>query len=136
MTRIEGTIGTRLLSIILVDDNETARSALRTLISDYPQVGSVREAANADELFDMLGGTPPDIVLMEVSLPGMDGFEVTERLLKLHLFIKVILLTVHNTEEYGAKANECGALAFISKQDVVEGLEEALNGIFNEVRTT
>lgn len=59
MTRIEGTIGTRLLSIILVDDNETARSALRTLISDYPQVGSVREAANADELFDMLGGTPP-----------------------------------------------------------------------------
>lgn len=69
---------------------------------------------------------------MEVSLPGMDGFEVTERLLKLHLFIKVILLTVHNTEEYGAKANACGALAFISKQDVVEGLEEALNGIFNE----
>ena len=136
MTHSEGTVETGRLSVTLVDDNRTYRSALRTMISDYPQIGTVREAANADELFDMLGDSPPDVVIMDVSMPGMDGFEATERLYYQHPHIKVIILTIYNTEEYQTKAKQCGAVAFVAKQDAVEGLEVALKAIFHQNNAT
>lgn len=134
MTHIEGTIEQRGISVTLVDDNQTYRSVLKTMISDYPQVGSVQEAGDADEFFANLSEPPPDLIIMDVSMPGMDGFEATERLLAQHPSAKVIILTIHNTDEHRSKARQAGAVAFMPKQAVADRLEAVLNGLFNEVR--
>ena len=129
MTHIEGTLETRLLSIILVDEDQNYWPTLNRLIVKYPEIGSVRIAAFAGELFDMLGDTPPDVVIIDSSMPGMDGFAATKRLLAMHPTVKVVILSNHNTDEYRDKARACGAEVFIPKQDAAEGLETVLKDI-------
>ena len=69
---------------------------------------------------------------MDVSMPGMDGFDATEKLLSRHSSVKVIILTIYDTEEYRKRAKESGAMTYIVKQDVVTKLDAALNSIFRQ----
>ena len=120
------------LTLMIVDDNKTYRRTLKRLINEYPQLSEVTEAANADEMFALIGNDPPDIVTMDVSMPGMDGFDATEKLLSRHSSVKVIILTIYDTEEYRKRAKESGAMTYIVKQDVVTKLDAALNSIFRQ----
>ena len=120
------------LTLMIVDDNKTYRRTLKRLINEYPQLSEVTEAANADEMFALIGNDPPDIVTMDVSMPGMDGFDATEKLLSRHSSVKVIILTIYDTDEYRKRAKESGAIAYIVKQDAVVQLDAALNSIFRE----
>ena len=117
---------------MIVDDNKTYRNSLKKLIDDYPQISAVAEAANADEMFARIGDEPPDIITMDVSMPGMDGFDATEKLLSRHSSVKVIILTIYDTAEYRKRAKESGALTYIVKQDAVVQLDAALNSIFRQ----
>ena len=120
------------LTLMIVDDNKTYRNTLKKLFNEYPQLSEVAEAANADEMFARIGDEPPDIVTMDVSMPGMDGFDATEKLLSRHSSVKVIILTIYDTEEYRKRAKESGAMTYIVKQDVVTKLDAALNSIFKQ----
>ena len=120
------------LTLLIVDDNKTYRSALKRVMDGYPQISEVVEAANADEMFALIGDEPPDIVIMDVSMPGMDGFEATEKLLGRHSSVKVIILTIYDTDEYRKRAKESGAIAYIAKQDAAEQLDAALHSIFRQ----
>ena len=117
---------------MIVDDNKTYRNSLKKLINEYHQISDVAEAANADEMFARIGDEPPDIVTMDVSMPGMDGFDATEKLLSRHSSVKVIILTIYDTDKYRKRAKESGAMSYIVKQDVVTKLDAALNSIFRE----
>ena len=120
------------LALLIVDDNKNFRSALKRVMNEYPQLSEVSEAANADEMFARIGDEPPDIVIMDVSMPGMDGFDATEKLLSRHKSVKVIILTIYDTDEYRARAKESGAIAYIVKQDAVTQLDAALYPIFRQ----
>ena len=120
------------LTLLIVDDNKTYRSALKKVIDEYPQISEVAEAGNADEMFAQIGDEPPDIVIMDVSMPGMDGFDATEKLLSRHSSVKVIILTIYDTDEYRKRAKESGAIAYIPKQDAAEQLDAALHSIFGQ----
>ncbi len=121
------------LTIMIVDDNKTYRNSLKKLINEYPQISEVSEAANADEMFAQIGDEPPDIVTMDVSMPGMDGFDATEKLLSRHSSVKVIILTIFDTDEYRKRAKQSGALTYIVKQDAVAQLDVALHSIFRQM---
>ena len=120
------------LTLMIVDDNKTYRNSLKKLTNEYPQLSEVTEAANADEMFELIGDDPPDIVTIDVSMPGMDGFDATEKLLSRHSSVKVIILTIYDTDEYRKRAKESGSIAYIVKQDVVAQLDAALNAIFKQ----
>ncbi len=121
------------LALLIVDDNKNFRSSLKRVMSEYTQISEAAEAANADEMFAQIGDEPPDIVIMDVSMPGMDGFDATKKLLSRHKSVKVIILTIYDTDEYRERAKESGAIAYIVKQDAVTQLDEALHPIFRQM---
>lgn len=120
------------LALLIVDDNKNFRSVLKRVLDEYPQISAVAEAGNADEMFAQIGDAPPEIVIMDVSMPGMDGFDATKKLLSRHKSVKVIILTIYDTAEYRERAKESGAIAYIVKQDAVTQLDEALHAIFSQ----
>ena len=117
---------------MIVDDNQAFRNVLKEVIGQYPQIGKVTEATTAYDMLDQIENEIPDIIIMDVSMPGMDGFEATEELLKKYPSIKVIILTIYDTIEYRTRATESGAIAYIVKQDSVDELDVVLKSIFKE----
>ena len=120
------------LALLIVDDNKNFRSVLKRVMDEYPQISEVAEAGNANEMFAQIGDALPDIVIMDVSMPGMDGFDATKKLLSRHKSVKVIILTIYDTDEYRKRAKESGAMTYIVKQDVVTKLDATLNSIFRQ----
>ncbi len=125
-------MGTATFSMILVDDNRVFRSVFKKVLEQYPQINSVKEAETADELFEIIKHAPADIITMDTSLPGLDSFEATKKLLRHNPSTKVIMISVHDTPEYRKLAKEAGALAYIVKHDLVEKLDDVLKLIFRE----
>ena len=104
---------TPCVHILIVDDQPRARQSLRALLSSWPSAGEVQEAADGREAVGLLEKWLPDVVLMDVRMPGMDGLAAT-RYIKAHWpRVKVVVLTLYG--EYEAEALAAGADAFIGK---------------------
>jgi len=102
---------------------------LRKLISDDPGFHVVGEAGDGQELLDLLKQIPCDIILMDLSMPVMNGFQALEVIKKDYPRIRVLLLTMHNSHEYFRQAVSRGVDGYILKEDVYESLLWALNAI-------
>ena len=101
------------IRVLVVDDQLRARQSLKTLLATCPQIKEVREAALAREAVSLIQESQPDVVLMDVQMPEMNGMQAT-RLVKLQWpQVKVIILTLY--AEYAAEARAAGADAFICK---------------------
>ena len=115
---------------MLVEDEEGFRRSLAELLrSRFPSM-VLDEAANGSEAMEKLKNFLPQLIFMDIKLPGQNGLEITERIKALHPDINVIILTSYDFPEYREAARECGADCFLSKgsstadqiQDVVEEL--------------
>ena len=114
----------------LVEDQEGFRRGLAELLrSRFPSM-VLDEAANGSEAMEKLKNFLPQLIFMDIKLPGQNGLEITKRIKALHPDINVIILTSYDFPEYREAARECGADCFLSKgsstadqiQDVVEEL--------------
>ena len=122
------------IRVLVVDDQPRARQSLRVLLATYPQVKEVREATLACEAMRMMEESQPDVVLMDVRMPEVNGLEVT-RLIKLKWpQVKVIVLTMY--AEYEADARKVGADSFICKGEPPERLFAALEDVMEQVSDT
>jgi len=115
--------------ILLADDHAILRLGLRKLIADDPGFHVVGEAGDGQELLDLLKQIPCDIILMDLSMPVMNGFQALEVIKKDYPRIRVLLLTMHNSHEYFRQAVSRGVDGYILKEDVYESLLWALNAI-------
>jgi DNA-binding NarL/FixJ family response regulator len=107
----------RPIRVLIVDDQEPFRAALRMvveLMDDFEVAGEAHDGESGLTLADEL---VPDLVLMDVQMPGIDGIEATRRLTAAHGDIRVIVLSTYHAREYGSSAIEAGAVAFISKAE-------------------
>lgn len=117
---------------MIVDDHTLFRTGLQMLLEKHDGINVVSEAANAADALDKLKEHCVDIVLMDISLPGMDGLDATSRIKKEYPSVKVIILTMHNDEPYLLKALEAGAAGYILKEaastELVSAVQAANKG--------
>ena len=106
--------------VLVVDDQPRARQSLKTLLVTCPQVKEVREATLAREAMRLIGESQPDVVLMDVQMPEMNGLQATRLVKAQWPQVKVIVLTLY--AEYAAEALAAGADAFICKGEPAEKL--------------
>jgi DNA-binding NarL/FixJ family response regulator len=115
-------------TVLIVDDNEGFRAFAGTLLcrQGFDVVG---EAGDGESALEAARRLQPDVLLLDVQLPDIDGFEVTRRLLCEQAGTRVVLISARDRRDYGAAVVDCGARAFISKDDVSgPALEAALVG--------
>jgi two-component system, NarL family, response regulator NreC len=102
--------------ILLVDDHALLRAGLRALLATEPDITVVGEAGTGEEAIERLSVTAPDLVLMDLSMPGMGGLEATRQITARHPDIRVLILTVHAEEEYLMPVLEAGGSGYVMKQ--------------------
>jgi DNA-binding NarL/FixJ family response regulator len=107
--------GSERLSVVVVDDQHLVRAGFRALLESEPDIAVVGEASNGLEALDVVRATKPNIVLMDVRMPEMDGLEATRRLLEESPATRVLILTTFDLDEYVYNGLKAGASGFVLK---------------------
>jgi DNA-binding NarL/FixJ family response regulator len=115
--------------ILLVDDHEVVRLGLKSLLERHPQFDIVGEASSAREAMEVVNNTHPDVVVMDIRLPGTSGIEVCEEITGRFPETKVIMLTSYAEDEMLFSAIRAGASGYILKQIGGEDLVRALEAV-------
>ena len=112
--------------IIIVDDHLIFRQGLKAIIN-YEEIGTiVGEATNGIEFIELLSRLKPDLVLMDIDMPQMDGFDATKKALEILPDLKIIAFTLFTEDEYSQRMMEIGAMGFIQKSSGFYELENAI----------
>ncbi len=117
----------RKLKVIVVEDHESMREGLKFIVSGSDQFECVDAVATAEACLQAVKTVTPDIVMMDINLPGMSGIECTARLVNDFPDIKVLICTVHEDEDKIFKALAAGAGGYILKKSTPQQMIEALN---------
>ncbi len=115
--------------IIIVDDHEVVRLGLRSLLDQYPQYEVISEASSANEVIQQVDKLDPDIILMDIRLPGKSGIEACEEIKKKKPDIKIIMLTSYAEDEMLFSAIKSGASGYVLKQINSQGLIKSLEAV-------
>jgi len=117
------------ISILLADDHTLVRAGIRALIEQLPTVKVVGEAMDGREALRMVKERKPDLILMDVAMPGLNGLEATARLSKEFPAVKVIILSMYANEEYVREAINSGAAGYLVKRSATTELERAITAV-------
>lgn len=104
-----------MISVLVVDDHELVRSGISRMLADNPDIKVVGEAASGEEAIDAVRNERPDIVLMDIRMPGIGGLEATRKILRLDDSIRVIVVTACADDPYPTRVMQAGATAYITK---------------------
>ena len=115
--------------VLLVDDQQLLRLAYRMLIDAAPDLRVAGEAGDGHEALRLIAQDPPDVVLMDVRMPRMDGIEATEQIAAHHPQVKVLVLTTFDLDEYAFAAFRAGASGFVLKNIEPDLLMDAIRTI-------
>jgi two-component system response regulator NreC len=117
------------IRLMLVDDHEVIRVGLKTFLQTQPDFEVVAEAGNGEDAVNRAMESHPDVILMDITMPGVDGMEATRRLRVLCPLCLVLALTVHDDKQYLMQMLAAGASGYITKQAAAEELVEAIHTI-------
>lgn len=115
--------------IVLVDDHEVVRLGLKSLLDHNPQFEVVGEAGNAKEALEQVGAHRPDVVLMDIRLPGISGIEACEEITQNFPDTRVIMLTSYAEDEMLFSAIRAGASGYVLKQIASDDLIKAIEAV-------
>lgn len=114
------------LRVLLADDHTLVRAGIRALLEKLPGVHVVCEASDGREVLDQVATCPPDVVLMDIAMPGLNGLEATARLTREFPNVRVIVLSMYLNEEYIRRALQAGAAGYLLKAAATAELATAL----------
>jgi DNA-binding NarL/FixJ family response regulator len=114
------------IRILLVDDHTLVRAGFRSLLEDLAEVRIIAEAENGREALGLVAQHRPDVVLMDITMPGLNGLEAVARIKQDFPRVRVIILSMHAGEEYVLRALRVGATGYLLKDANIEELERAL----------
>lgn len=104
-----------MVRVAIVDDQDLIRLGIECILSAHRDITVVGLAENGHEAVRLVRTEKPDVLLMDLSMPGLDGIETTKRIVEEGFGTGIILLTMHTAEEYAVRALQAGALGFLSK---------------------
>ncbi len=108
---------TRTVRVLIVDDQEPFRSAAKMVVELTDGFEVAGEAGNGEDGVALFADLAPDLVLMDIKMPGMDGLEATRQILAGDPNARVVVLSTYEAGEFEERAHGAGAIAFISKSD-------------------
>lgn len=120
----------REIKIALIDDHKLFREGVKRILSFESSFEVVAEADDGEGVNEMIKAHNPDIVLMDINMPGINGIEATKKLLKENPETKVIILSIHDDESYVTHALQSGAQGYLLKEIDTESLLEAIKVVY------
>ncbi|MDF1550914.1 MAG: response regulator transcription factor [Bacteroidales bacterium] len=121
---------TNKIKIFLVDDHSLFREGLKFLLSNTESVSEIFEAENGAILLKALEDVQPDVILMDIEMPVMNGIEATQKVLELSKDVKVIALSMHGDENYYTEMINAGAKGFLLKNSKFEDVLKAISEVY------
>jgi two-component system response regulator NreC len=118
------------IRILIADDHGVLRAGLRALLSAEAELEVIEEATNGEEALKLSKELQPDIVLMDISMPGATGIDVTRRLKQILPDVRILILTVHEDEGLLQEAIQAGASGYIVKRAVESELIDAIRAVW------
>jgi DNA-binding NarL/FixJ family response regulator len=118
------------MKIMIVDDSVAFRDAIRHLLSKNPAYHIVAEAENGRIAFGMLEKNRPDIILMDIEMPVMNGIQATKLMLEKNKELKIIAISMHHEKLYLNDILNAGFKAFVNKNNVFDQLENAIDNVY------
>src|ERR671921_960924 len=117
--------------LAIVDDHELARESLQNMLSDQDDIDIVGEAANGRQAILLCSRLDPDLILMDVRMPEMDGLAATKEVKQRYPEISVMMLTMHENPDYLLEALKAGAAGYVLKDAPQEEIIEAVRRVSN-----
>jgi two-component system response regulator NreC len=122
----------RQIRILLADDHTVVREGLRALLERQPDMTVTAEAADGRTCLELVAEHAPDVVMMDVAMPGMNGIEAARRIVASHPGVAVVMLSMHQDESYVLRALKSGAKGYLLKdsprEDVLASIRAAAEG--------
>lgn len=123
-----------MIQVLLADDHSIVRAGLARIIAESGDMEVMAEAADGRETIALVQKKVPDVVVLDISMPGLDGLEVAARLLSLHPDLPIIILTMHEEEQYVLRAVEVGVMGYVTKRSAPEQLVGAIRKVYGGSR--
>jgi DNA-binding NarL/FixJ family response regulator len=117
------------IRVVIADDHTLVRAGLRELLASLPGIEVVGEAADGRAALSLIAERVPDVVLLDVGMPDLNGLEVAGRVAALDAGIRVVILSMHTSEEYVLRALRAGAAGYLVKGSTVAELEQAIRAV-------
>lgn len=114
------------VSIIIIDDHSLVREGIKQLLELEGDIKVKGEAGNGEEGIELIQMTNPDVVLLDINMPIMNGLQMLQKMKECNIQVKVLILTIHNEIEYLAKAVEIGINGYVLKDSDSEILKKAI----------
>ena len=118
-----------MIRLLIVDDHELVRVGLRQILADYPAMEIIGEAGDGETALRLARKLWPDVVLLDIRLPGLSGIETTRRLKQLRASLAVIILSIHEAAPYPERLMEAGASGYLTKGCPVNELVQAIRKV-------
>jgi DNA-binding NarL/FixJ family response regulator len=106
------------IDVLIVDDQEPFRAAARNVVAAARGFSVAAEASTGEEAVDLAREVEPDVILMDINLPGINGLEATARIVATSAQARVLLMSTYRVEDLPADARDCGATAYVHKEDL------------------
>ena len=119
-------VGPTIVSLLLADDHPLFRQGLAQVIAEMPSLKIVAEAGNGREVLKVMETTTVDIAILDINMPGMNGLQVAQQLLRRTPPVKIILLTMHTNERIFNEALDMGIEHYVLKDEATLGVKAAI----------
>jgi two-component system invasion response regulator UvrY len=118
-----------LINILLVDDHELVRTGISRIIDDVRGMKVIGEADSGEEAVKWCRNNHPDVVLMDINMPGIGGVDAMNRILRINEDIKIIMLTMHTENPFPSKVMQAGAAGYLSKAAAPDEVLAAIRAV-------
>ena len=118
-----------MIKVLLADDHSIVRAGLRRIVEESGEMVVIAEASDSNEAIKQIRETLPDVAVVDISMPGMDGLEVINQLRSYCPELPILILTMHEEEQYVVRAIGAGARGYITKRSAPEELVNAIRKV-------
>ncbi len=118
------------INVVLADDHAIVRDGLRALLEANPEIKVVGDASNGRQVLEEVNQLQPDVVIMDISMPGLSGIDATREMLKEHPDVRVIILSMLGTADHVFHALQAGARGYLLKESAGREVMEAVLSVY------